>query len=844
VALSGTYYTNVGSGWRLQLEWTATQDISANTSTITAKLYWMSLGSSYTVSSSATKDGSITVDGTSSTFSGAGLAALSGNQKKLLHTYTKTVTHNSDGTKSVSFSAYFDAEVTLSGTYYGRISVSGSATLDTIPRASTLTSSPSWTAGNSLPISISRASSSFTHDITIKVNGVTIKSLTGIGTSTTVTFNSTEMENIFIELAKDTTNFDQVSTIIVTTKNGGSTIGTNTYQGTCSSPSATSLSASNFNIGASVPITITESNSNFTHTITATLGSYSTTIVTKTTSTSVTWDTAPIASNLYNQLPSSNSGTVTLTCTTYYGNTQVRNPVTKTITATVTNSNPTFGSNFTYRDTNSTTAAITGNDQYIIQNYSTVLVEIPTSAKATAVNGATMVQYVATLNGVERTAAYSSSSTVTFDFGVVNASSNLTLSIKAIDSRGNFTTSTKTVNILPYTPPVANSTATRQNSFENNTTLTLNGSFSPLSISGTNKNSILAMQYRYKESTSGTWGSWLNFTYNTNGSTFTATDIVLDLDNTKAWNIEVQVLDKISGVVVSKTVAVGQPIFFIDSAKKSLGVNKFPTGNNTVEVTGSVDVDGTAAEVVVHNPNNSQAYVRLGWINDVARIRYGGYNQGATNGFEIQGPSDATKFRVDNAGYAYATALKLSSTTDVSATSTGHGLTIGNDTTGDSIKIDTNEIASYTNGAPDVLNLNADGGDVHFHYNTSKKLTIKNGEIVNEARIAPSLLNGWVNYGGNYLPASYWKDKNGVVHLSGLIKNGTTAAGTTLFVLPAGYRPAGVEIHINHSPNYVSGQRQFDFVRIDVYHDGNVVLQTVASASWISLAGISFKAEN
>lgn len=57
--------------------------------------------------------------------------------------------------------------------------------------------------------------------------------------------------------------------------------------------------------------------------------------------------------------------------------------------------------------------------------------------------------------------------------------------------------------------------------------------------------------------------------------------------------------------------------------------------------------------------------------------------------------------------------------------------------------------------------------------------------------IAPSLLNSWVNFGAPWLPAGYWKDAGGTVHLEGLVKNGTTTTGTPIFALPAGYRPAG-----------------------------------------------------
>ena len=83
-----------------------------------------------------------------------------------------TVTHNSDGTKSVSVSATMEISKASyspvngsSGT--GTKTVSGIMSLTTIPRASTLTI-PTLTAGKEATFTINRASSSFTHRIEYK----------------------------------------------------------------------------------------------------------------------------------------------------------------------------------------------------------------------------------------------------------------------------------------------------------------------------------------------------------------------------------------------------------------------------------------------------------------------------------------------------------------------------------------------------------------------------------------------------------------------------------------------------------------------------------------------------
>ncbi len=61
--------------------------------------------------------------------------------------------------------------------------------------------------------------------------------------------------------------------------------------------------------------------------------------------------------------------------------------------------------------------------------------------------------------------------------------------------------------------------------------------------------------------------------------------------------------------------------------------------------------------------------------------------------------------------------------------------------------------------------------------------------IVQDAWVTISLASSWVAYGGAYVAPRYVKDKQGVVHVNGSAKSGTYADGTTVFTLPAGYRP-------------------------------------------------------
>jgi hypothetical protein len=107
--------------------------------------------------------------------------------------------------------------------------------------------------------------------------------------------------------------------------------------------------------------------------------------------------------------------------------------------------------------------------------------------------------------------------------------------------------------------------------------------------------------------------------------------------------------------------------------------------------------------------------------------------------------------------------------------------------------------------------------------------------VVGTKWYTPTLLNSWVDLGGEYQGARYRK-VGGIVELQGLIKDGTTTNGTTLFTLPQGYRPTKRLI-------FISVQYQADPYDVLIYPDGSVIINYVTTSVWLSLSGIFFKAE-
>lgn len=101
------------------------------------------------------------------------------------------------------------------------------------------------------------------------------------------------------------------------------------------------------------------------------------------------------------------------------------------------------------------------------------------------------------------------------------------------------------------------------------------------------------------------------------------------------------------------------------------------------------------------------------------------------------------------------------------------------------------------------------------------------------ALIAPTLLNSWANNGAPSGNCYYYRDSSNVVHVQGLIKNGTLASPA--FTLPAGFRPAGDQ----YFSCIANGAVAVAYVQAST---GNVIPQS-GSNVYFSLCGISFKAE-
>lgn len=251
------------------------------------------------------------------------------------------VPHNADGTKTLSFSIRMD-EVT--GNYsgdtwkYGSTSSSGSINLTTIPRASSISvTSGSGTkpGGGSINLSISRASSAFTHTVTWSYHDLTGTVGTGIGTSATW-----DVPLSFIEKSPSA---DSWMTFICKTYNNGTEIGSSSCTANIGHYLPSSITNYTSNIICdgtnAIDVTISRGHSSFVHDVEWVFGSHKYKKTNQGTSSSY----APPTSWL-DAISSANSGIGSVVVTTYYKTTKIGSVTSPNFTLNVPDYTPTLES--------------------------------------------------------------------------------------------------------------------------------------------------------------------------------------------------------------------------------------------------------------------------------------------------------------------------------------------------------------------------------------------------------------------------------------------------------------------------------------------------------------------
>lgn len=234
MATSGSKTIAVTSWDNLVFSWSASsQSVANNTTTVTWSLKLVST-SSGKIESTAQKDWRVTVNGTA--YSGTNTVGISNNSTKTLASGSTVIKHDSDGTKTFSYTFSQEFAITFSGSSIGTITDSGSGTLNTIPKASSLTAS-NGTLNTAQTLTINRATSTFKHRIQYtcgSASGYVAGSSSEFTTSTSITWTPP------LSLASQNTAGTSVSIklTLTTYTSDGTAVGTSTKTISCSIPSS------------------------------------------------------------------------------------------------------------------------------------------------------------------------------------------------------------------------------------------------------------------------------------------------------------------------------------------------------------------------------------------------------------------------------------------------------------------------------------------------------------------------------------------------------------------------------------------------------------------------------
>jgi hypothetical protein len=226
--------------------------------------------------------------------------------------------------------------------------------------------------------------------------------------------------------------------------------------------------------------------------------------------------------------------------------TSIGNTTTQSI-GVINNANPIF-TDFDFADINPITTAVTSSNQSIVGGVSTLQITIPTTKKATAVKGASIVSYIISDKAID-----DSTSEIKKTIPQYNSSK---IVVSAVDTRGNTTTVQKIItDFILYSPITINQTSatiSRTNNIDEETKISFEGTFWNSNFGKADNSLSVAYKYRLKGSSNAYTTGVTTITPTISNNSFSVTDkaILGDTNNgfdvSKSYEIIVEVSDKLS----------------------------------------------------------------------------------------------------------------------------------------------------------------------------------------------------------------------------------------------------------------------------------------------------------
>lgn len=541
-------YSGAGTGYRRYIEviWSSTNNVSNNTSTITWHAYVRSPDSG-TTSYVYAKGVAVTINDSTTTL--IGNTAQPTYKDQSIGSGTTTITHGSDGTKTVSVSikAQFYTYGTDNSTYSGNIK------LTTNPVYSLSVSSDSGSS-----ISVIRTSCA------------------GYGTTGAISAGTNKLcKGDIIKISASTSSGYTLRYLVVNGNNYSSgnslTVGTSISVASASQILSSIVGATSANIGSVSTITVTKSNSSYYHSLQYSFGSLSgyikadgslSSTESKFNQTSVAFS---IPTSFYAQIPNASYGVCTITCRTYSSSTSssiIGSATTCTFSAYAPGSSSRPIVTGSVVDIDPVTTILTGDNTKLVRYRSTVECTI----SATPVNSSTITSL--SING------YTPSNNKKVFTGV----SSTQYKFEAIDSRNYKTSYTATPTMIAYIGLTCNPVIYRPSPSDGSIVMTVTGNMYRGSFGA--YSNTLTIKYRYKES-GGTYGSWTTIS---SGITYGASSYKIDtpfsfgnsFDYLKEYIFQIQATDGANNAVLStvtKTITVKSGIPIFDWGKNDFNVN-------------------------------------------------------------------------------------------------------------------------------------------------------------------------------------------------------------------------------------------------------------------------------
>ena len=546
-------------------------------------------------------------------------------------------------------------------------------------------------------------------------------------------------------------------------------------------PRSSSVSVSAGVIGSAVTININRQSSSFKHTVRYSWAGKSGTIATNV-DTSTTW-TLPL--DFANDIPNSASGTGTIFVDTYSGSTKTGTQSAPFTASVPDNLKPTF-SGITLSDLNSAAQNLIPKSDTFIQVISNIKVAF---SGAQGVYGSSITGYYAEIVGKNQSTSSNGGS-----LGIMNYHGAIKIRARVSDSRGCWSdTREVSVTVLEYFAPALSFSIARTGSTSSTLTVTRNAKVAPLTVSGSQKNT---MSLTFKVARLGT----TNFQVDTGPATGSWTSIS-NLVNSQANLAGNYLANQSWGVIGTLEDKFTRSDFMVNVATESvvLSYDRSGGGVNKIREQGALDVKGNI--YADNKPIQQHQLTKNGGSSLSAEIDWNNYtDSGQYMGYNLSNSPQGGN------GWKHVQVFKYNDNWVV-------------------------QVAYDFGGEIGAIRAKVNGTWRPWKYLATKDDVQKYTQGTPWQNLP--LQNGWQHH-QQYNNVQYSKSFDGVVYLRGVGTKGKTAYGTVIAQLPVGFRPL-------HSTYVFALNDDFTVAVLCILTSGEIVVKNNVDATWLSFDNVSFK---